>query len=114
MQAKRSHLKEFIPERNNADIVGVKHEGLKSNGQHDSMAFGQNGAKSLDVETERCPPRKSNTLKSRSYSSGSKLQKLEKSTVEFSNDQTCSRTENLGQIADEPGRFQDIMNFDFI
>ncbi|XP_076906416.1 ubiquitin carboxyl-terminal hydrolase 15-like [Bidens hawaiensis] len=101
-KSKRSHSKEVIPERNNADIVGVKHEGIKSNGQHDSIMFGQNGAQSLDMETERCPPKKSNMIKSRSYSSGSKLQKLEKSTVEFSNDQTCSRIENSGQIADEP------------
>ncbi|KAI3712129.1 hypothetical protein L1987_70678 [Smallanthus sonchifolius] len=99
-KSKRSHSKEVIPERNNADIVGLKHEGLKSNSQHDLITSAQNGAKSIDVETERCPPKKSNMLKSRSYSSGSKMQKLAKSTVEFSKDQSCSRTENTGQIAD--------------
>ncbi|KAF5778313.1 putative ubiquitinyl hydrolase 1 [Helianthus annuus] len=96
-KSKRSHSKEVIPERNNADIVGSKHEDLKSNGQHDSVSPAQNSAKALDMETERCPPKKS----SRSYSSGSKSQKLGKSTVEFSKDQMCSRTENTGQIDDE-------------
>ncbi|KAM0014290.1 hypothetical protein Hdeb2414_s0016g00496121 [Helianthus debilis subsp. tardiflorus] len=103
MRSKRSHSKEVIPERNNADIVGSKHEDLKSNGQHDPVSPAQNGAKALDMETERCPPKKSNVLKSRSSSSGSKSQKLGKSMVEFSKDQMCSRTENTGQIDDELG-----------
>ncbi|KAJ0479807.1 hypothetical protein HanRHA438_Chr13g0584441 [Helianthus annuus] len=53
------------------------------------------------METERCPPKKSNVLKSRSSSSGSKSQKLGKSMVEFSKDQMCSRTEHTCQIDDE-------------
>ncbi|KAK1414370.1 hypothetical protein QVD17_30114 [Tagetes erecta] len=95
-KSKRSHTKEVIPERNNADTVCSIHAGPKPSSQHESITFAQNGAKSVDMETERCPPKKSNMLKSRSYSSGSKLPKLAKSTVE-----TCSRTENTGQIADE-------------
>ncbi|KAL8242612.1 hypothetical protein R6Q59_012914 [Mikania micrantha] len=100
-KSKRGHLNEVIPERNNADIVGSKHEGLKSNSQHDLLALAQNGAKTSDMETERYPPKKSNMLKSRSYSSGSKLQKLAKPTVDISKDYTGSKTENTCQIADE-------------
>lgn len=88
----------MITEKSNADSVGAL---------SDAITTDQSGAKSFDMETERCPPKKINMVKSRSHSSGSKAHKLEKSTVEVLRDQTCSGTENTGLIAGELGRFQD-------
>ena len=101
--------KEVIPEIKSADSVGshsATSEGLNTNRPHDSITSAQDGANLSNMESERCPPRKSHMLKSKSHSSGSKSHKLPKSTVEVSRDQTCSETENTGQIADELGRFQ--------
>ncbi|KVH93145.1 Peptidase C19, ubiquitin carboxyl-terminal hydrolase 2 [Cynara cardunculus var. scolymus] len=49
---------------------------------------------------EKGPPKKSNLVKSRSHSSGSKVHKFAKST-EVSKDQTCLGTENMGEIDDK-------------
>lgn len=106
-KTKRSHVvvsKEVIPEIRSADIVGshsATYEGLNTNSSHDSITLAQDGADLSNMETDRCPPKKSHMLKSKSHSSGSKSHKLPKSTVEVSRDQTCSETENTGQIADD-------------
>nr|XP_043624695.1 ubiquitin carboxyl-terminal hydrolase 15 [Erigeron canadensis] len=94
-KSKRGHyavLKEVILEKNNAEMVS---------GPGDSITSAQSVTKSLDMDTERCPPKKSNMLKSRSHSSGSKAHKLAKSTVEVARDQTCPGTESMGQIDDD-------------
>ncbi|XP_024980503.1 ubiquitin carboxyl-terminal hydrolase 15-like isoform X2 [Cynara cardunculus var. scolymus] len=112
---KRGHfvlVKEVIPEKNNTD--NATHEGLTANSPHDLVTSTQNGTKSLEMETElmdgwsnsshetceKGPPKKSNLVKSRSHSSGSKVHKFAKST-EVSKDQTCLGTENMGEIDDK-------------
>nr|GEV71013.1 ubiquitin carboxyl-terminal hydrolase 15-like isoform X1 [Tanacetum cinerariifolium] len=67
-KAKRSHVvvsKEVIPKIKSADIVGshfATYEGLNANSSHESITSAQDGANASNMETKRCPPKKSHML----------------------------------------------------
>ncbi|GJX21020.1 hypothetical protein Tco_0223697 [Tanacetum coccineum] len=67
-KAKRSHVvvsKEVIPKIKSVDIVGshsATYEGLNANSPHESITSAQDGANASNMETERCPPKKSHML----------------------------------------------------
>nr|GEV43054.1 ubiquitin carboxyl-terminal hydrolase 15-like isoform X1 [Tanacetum cinerariifolium] len=67
-KAKRSHVmvsKEVITKIKSTDIVGLHsatYEGLNANSLHESITSAQDGANSSNMETERCPHKKSHML----------------------------------------------------
>ncbi|GKC36258.1 hypothetical protein Tco_1048642, partial [Tanacetum coccineum] len=67
-KAKRSHVvvsKEVIPKIKSVDIVGshsATYEGLNANSPHESITSAQDGVNASNMETKRCPPKKSHML----------------------------------------------------